>query len=84
MGQKLGVFLAQPRFQKLPAYLEVPGADGHGPDLEQMTKLRELYARATRRGSRRTRAKASLATPTSGRAGTARATVGKRRAKRSK
>jgi deoxyribonuclease-4 len=84
MGEKLGVFLAHPKFQELPAYLEVPGTDGHGPDLEQMTKLRKLYARATKRESRRTRAKASRATPTSGRAGSARASVGKRPAKRSK
>jgi hypothetical protein len=32
--------------------LEVPGHDGKGPDLEQMTKLRELYARATKRSAR--------------------------------
>jgi hypothetical protein len=51
MGEKLGVFLAHPKLQALPAYLEVPGTDGHGPDAEQMRKLRELYARAT--GSRK-------------------------------
>ncbi|MDQ3823717.1 MAG: deoxyribonuclease IV, partial [Actinomycetota bacterium] len=28
MGEKLGVFLAHPRFQELPAVLEVPGKDG--------------------------------------------------------
>jgi deoxyribonuclease-4 len=53
MGEGLGVFLAHPKLQKLPALLEVPGSDGHGPDLEQMTKLRELYARATKRRSAR-------------------------------
>jgi deoxyribonuclease IV len=57
MGEGLGVFLAHPKLQKLPALLEVPGADGHGPDLEQMTKLRELYARATKRSGRSKRAK---------------------------
>jgi deoxyribonuclease IV len=57
MGEGLGVFLAHPKLQKLPALLEVPGADGHGPDLEQMTKLRELYARATTRSGRSKRAK---------------------------
>jgi len=51
MGEGLGVFLAHPKLQKLPALLEVPGSDGHGPDLEQMTKLRELYARARKRGA---------------------------------
>jgi len=56
MGEKLGVFLAHPKLQKLPALLEVPGGDGHGPDAEQMAKLRALYARATKKRSGRTRA----------------------------
>jgi deoxyribonuclease-4 len=76
MGEKLGVFLTHPKLQGLPAYLEVPGTDGHGPDKEQVTRLKRLYERATKtRGSARRRAKASLATPTSGRAGSARASV---------
>jgi deoxyribonuclease-4 len=83
MGEGLGAFLAHPKLQKLPALLEVPGADGHGPDLEQMTKLRELYARAMKRSGRR-RAKASRATPISGRAGSSRASVGNDRSKRPK
>jgi deoxyribonuclease-4 len=54
MGEGLGVFLAHPKVQGLPAYLEVPGTDGHGPDAEQMQKLKALYARATKkRGSGR-------------------------------
>jgi deoxyribonuclease IV len=53
MGEKLGVFLAQPRFQRLPALLEVPGKEGKGPDAEQVRKLKELYARATKRGAGR-------------------------------
>jgi deoxyribonuclease-4 len=56
MGEKLGVFLAHPKLQKLPAYLEVPGIDGHGPDAEQTKKLKGLYAQATKRGSARKRA----------------------------
>jgi deoxyribonuclease-4 len=52
MGEGLGVFLAHPKLQKLPALLEVPGSDGHGPDLEQMKKLRELHARARKRPGR--------------------------------
>jgi deoxyribonuclease IV len=48
MGSKLGVFLAHPKLQGLPALLEVPGSDGHGPDAEQMTKLRALHAKATK------------------------------------
>jgi deoxyribonuclease IV len=45
MGEKLGVFLSHPAFQTLPAVLEVPGSDGHGPDAAEVTKLRELHAR---------------------------------------
>jgi deoxyribonuclease-4 len=74
MGEKLGVFLAHPKLQKLPAYLEVPGESGHGPDAEQVKKLKALYKRAT---------KASLATPSSGPAGSARASVGNDRSTRS-
>ncbi len=48
MGNKLAVFLGHPKLQGLPALLEVPGADGHGPDAEQMKKLRKLYAKATK------------------------------------
>src|SRR5215210_4178542 len=51
-GERLTVFLGHPKLQGLPAFLEVPG-DGHGPDREQMTKLRELYARATTRSGRK-------------------------------
>ena len=47
MGEKLGVFLGHPAFQDLPAILEVPGADGRGPDAEQMTRAKELHARWT-------------------------------------
>jgi deoxyribonuclease IV len=45
MGEKLGVFLANPRLQGLPTILEVPGKDGHGPDADEVRKLRELHAR---------------------------------------
>ena len=53
MGEKLGVFLGHPKLEGQPALLEVPGS-GHGPDAEQMKKLRELYSRATRKRSART------------------------------
>ena len=53
IGEKLGVFLAHPKLQGLPALLEVPGSSGHGPDAEQMKKLKALYARATKRGAGR-------------------------------
>ena len=48
LGEELGVFLAHPTLQGLPAYLEVAGKDGHGPDEDEVRKLRELHARATR------------------------------------
>ena len=47
LGERLGVFLAHPAFQELPAYLEVEG-QGHGPDADEVRKLKELHARATR------------------------------------
>ena len=47
IGEGMGVFLAHPRLQGLPVVLEVPGADGHGPNAEEIRKLRELHARAT-------------------------------------
>ncbi len=71
LGEELGVFLAHPKLQKLPALLEVPGS-GHGPDAEQVRKLKELHARATKRsqgGSARRRG-------TSARRGAARRTRG--------
>jgi deoxyribonuclease IV len=45
MGEKLGGFLSHPALQGLPAVLEVPGADGHGPNADEVRKLRELHAR---------------------------------------
>src|SRR5215210_8063664 len=45
MGEGMGAFLAHPAFQHLPAYLEVPGADKHGPDADEVRKLRELHER---------------------------------------
>jgi deoxyribonuclease-4 len=46
LGEGLGVFLANPRLQGLPTILEVPGKDGHGPDADEIRKLRELHARS--------------------------------------
>ena len=45
LGEDLGVFLSHPRLQGLPALLEVPGKDGHGPDADEVRKLKELHAR---------------------------------------
>jgi deoxyribonuclease IV len=53
IGDKLSVFLGHPQLQGLPALLEVPGTDGHGPDAEQMAKLRKLHAKATKRSAQK-------------------------------
>ncbi|HEX4525192.1 MAG TPA: deoxyribonuclease IV [Gaiellaceae bacterium] len=47
MGEGLGAFLAHPAFQQLSAYLEVPGVNKHGPNADEIQKLRELHARWT-------------------------------------
>ena len=47
MAEGLGVLLAHPKLQQLPVVLEVPGRDGHGPNAEEIQKLRDLHARAT-------------------------------------
>jgi deoxyribonuclease-4 len=49
LGEGLGVFLANPRLQGLPTILEVPGKDGHGPDADEIRKLRELHARSMKK-----------------------------------
>jgi len=46
MGERLGTFLAHPAFQDLPAILETPGPKGHGPDAEELRRLRDLHRRA--------------------------------------
>ncbi len=45
LGERLGVFLGHPALQGLPAVMETPGADGHGPDAGDIVRLRELHAR---------------------------------------
>jgi deoxyribonuclease-4 len=47
MGEGLGTFLAHAKVQDLPVVIEVPGADGHGPNADEVRKLRELHARST-------------------------------------
>ena len=41
-------FLGEKRFQKLPAVLETPGPDGHGPDRKEVLLTRRLWREATR------------------------------------
>jgi deoxyribonuclease IV len=54
LGERLGVFLAHPSVQQLPAVYE--GA-GRSPNAEDMRKLKELHARWTERPARSTRSK---------------------------
>src|SRR5207247_2733377 len=45
IGDGLATFLANPRLQELPVVLEVPGADGKGPNADELAKLRALHKR---------------------------------------
>ena len=40
LGEKLTVFLGHPLLQGLPAVLETPGKDGHGPDADDVARSR--------------------------------------------
>lgn len=46
IGDGLAPLLRHPLVQDLPALLETPGPEGHGPDADQVRRLRELHARA--------------------------------------
>ncbi len=52
LGERLGAFLAHPAVQGLPAVMETPGPEGHGPDAAELQKLRELHARGRARRKR--------------------------------
>jgi deoxyribonuclease-4 len=45
IGDRLGVFLASPRLQGLPATLETAGPEGHGPDAGEIQRTKDLRAR---------------------------------------
>ncbi len=49
MGKELATFLRHPAFAALPAILETPGPDGHGPDLREVNRLRTLAGAPVRR-----------------------------------
>jgi deoxyribonuclease-4 len=50
MGRKaLGVFLSAPRFEGLPALIETPGPDGHGPDRKEVQMAKRLRREGLRR-----------------------------------
>jgi deoxyribonuclease IV len=46
LGERLGVFLGNPRLQSLPAVLEVAGPDNKGPDANEVRKAKEIHTRA--------------------------------------
>jgi deoxyribonuclease-4 len=45
LGENLGVFLAHPRLQGLPAVLETAGPENRGPDANEIRKTKELRSR---------------------------------------
>jgi len=45
LGEKMGVFLSNPRLQSLPAVLETAGPKGQGPDRAELQKTTDLRAR---------------------------------------
>jgi deoxyribonuclease IV len=55
IGNKLSVFLGNPRLQDLPAVVETEGQQGKGADAEEMRKLRLLWKAGTRKASKRRR-----------------------------
>jgi deoxyribonuclease-4 len=46
LGEKLGVFLGNPRLQGLPAVLETAGPENRGPDANEVRKAKEIRARS--------------------------------------
>jgi deoxyribonuclease IV len=45
LGEKLGIFLSNPRLQGLPAVLETAGPENRGPDANEIRKTKELRER---------------------------------------
>jgi deoxyribonuclease-4 len=45
LGTGVGSFLAHPALQGLPAVLETPGPDGHGPDAAELRRVRGIHRR---------------------------------------
>jgi deoxyribonuclease IV len=48
LGSGVGAFLAHPSLQGLPAVLETPGPDGHGPDAAELKRVRGIHRRRLR------------------------------------
>jgi deoxyribonuclease-4 len=49
LGERLSVFLRHPRLQTLPAVLETPGPDNHGPDANEVQKAKKLATKGARK-----------------------------------
>jgi deoxyribonuclease-4 len=65
----MSVFLGHPKLQGLPAILEVPGPDGHGPDANEIQKLRDLHSRGVKNAKPGRKAAARPRGKTASRAG---------------
>jgi deoxyribonuclease IV len=57
LGERLGIFLGNPRLQSLPAVLETAGPDNHGPDADEVRRTKELHARWAKPAARRSRSR---------------------------
>ncbi|MGA2211493.1 MAG: deoxyribonuclease IV [Acidimicrobiales bacterium] len=53
----LGSLLGHPRLQHLPAVLETPGAEGHGPGADDVAAARRIHAAGVKRWRRRERSR---------------------------
>ena len=53
LGERLGVFLASPRLQGLPAVLETAGPENRGPDANEVRRAKQLRTRALKHRARR-------------------------------
>jgi len=69
IGAGMSVFLAHPKLQGLPTILEVPGPDGHGPDANEIQKLRDLHSRGVKNAKPGRKAAARPRGKTASRAG---------------
>jgi deoxyribonuclease IV len=51
----IATFVSEPRFDELPALIETPGHDGHGPDRAEVERTKRLRRRGLARRRRRAR-----------------------------
>ena len=69
IAEGMSVFLGHPKLQGLPTILEVPGPDGHGPDANEIQKLRDLHSRGVKNAKPGRKAAARPRGKTASRAG---------------